>query len=87
MRILKYPLEVTDEQEVTIPHPATVLSVQLQGDQICLWALTDPEGAPVKRIIRFFGTGHTIPSDEDFSYLGTVQEPPFVWHVLAKITK
>jgi hypothetical protein len=46
----------------------------------CIWAELDPD-APEKMVeIAVVGTGHPFPADE-FSYVGSFVDAPFVWHV------
>lgn len=77
--VYKYPLEITDEQELEIPAGAKILSVQFQGGQLCLWAEVNPKHEMVRLIIDIEGTGH--PLHPKRKYIGTVQQGPFVWHV------
>lgn len=72
--IYKYPIEVTDEQTLTLPVKAQILTVQMQGETPCIWAMIDTEESRTKRIvIRVYGTGHPIAGSEDLTYLGTFQ--------------
>ena len=80
-RIFKYPLAITDEQRISMPVGAEILCVQMQADTMTIWARVD-DAAPVeRRLIRVFGTGHDASESVDLSYVGTVQERWFVWHV------
>lgn len=77
--IYKYPLAITDIQDVTMPSGARILAVASQRDSLCVWAHVDP-GAPVATYkFRIVGTGH--PLDTSAGYIGTVVIDPFVWHV------
>lgn len=78
--IWKYELSVTDEQSVMMPAGAKFLSVDRQGDWLCLWALVDPNKGKVRRGLGIVGTGNPCPY-ERAQFVGTVQAPPFVWHV------
>lgn len=84
--IYKYPLQVTDTQDVKAPEHATFLDAQFQGGQLCAWFLVEPEKATEAITLRIFGTGHPItePLDE-LIHLATVQEPGFVWHIFEQI--
>ena len=63
-----------------------VLSVQMQGGTLCLWALVDTDAPAVNLDILVIATGHNCL--ETFAkYLGTVQDGPYVWHVFARIPK
>lgn len=82
--VYKYPLELTDSQILHLPSSAKPLSVQLQGNQLCLWADVPAGQFVVEKevVITIVGTGHPIPPGA-VNYLGTVQQGPFVWHVYA----
>lgn len=81
--IYKYALLLTGSQTLLLPSSAKPLSVQLQGEQLCLWAEVGDEWNPGKEVvISIVGTGHPIPPGA-VNYLGTVQQGQFVWHVYA----
>jgi len=69
--IWKFPLQVTDKQQVEMPQGAEILCVQVQHGTPCLWALVDAEQGPVKRVIYVYGTGH--PFTNQGTYVGTFQ--------------
>ncbi len=79
--IWKYELQVTDAQVVRMPVGARILTVQVQRDTPCLWALVDEEAKREPRVIRMLGTGN--PFDADGTYIGTIQthHAALVWHV------
>jgi len=79
-RIFKYPLDICDvRQAVQMPALATPRRVAMQGTKICIWAEVI-DGAPlVERHFIVAGTGH--PVDDATTYIGTVDQLPFVWHV------
>lgn len=81
MKIFKYPLRLVDEQKIALPQRSQILTVQMQNEALCLWALVDPNLPLEKRIIRVVGTGNEFDDPEKCFYLGTVQERVFVWHV------
>ncbi len=81
MRIYKYPLVVIDEQVVSMPIGAEILSVADQRGTLCLWVSCDPENSVVSRHIRIIGTGHDFEYG-DLKIIGTVpMSNGFVWHV------
>jgi hypothetical protein len=82
--IYKYPIEITDEQLVTAPAGWQPLSVQMQRNTPCIWALVDPEAPPVQQKVFVNGTGH--PVERDAPFLGTIQVGPLVFHVFAFTT-
>lgn len=84
--IWKYNLAIQDNQILTMPHDAQILSVANQNGNLCLWAMVDPEANPVKRCIEIIGTGNPINTDigTDREFIGTVVINPFVWHVFER---
>ncbi len=77
--IWKFQLDGT--HELDMPEEAKILTVGNQHHHITLWAEVDPGAVPETRRFRVYGTGHPFEASESLVYLGTVQEPPFVWHV------
>lgn len=60
-RVYKYPLEITDVQELELPVHSRPLSAQMQGDQLCLWVLVDTNDPETrKRKVLIHGTGHKV---------------------------
>lgn len=83
--ICKFPLVLTDMQEITVPAGAQLLTVQLQDETPCLWALVDGyAGLTETRTIEIHGTGNPILSGLR-QYVATFQQPPFVWHVFERL--
>jgi hypothetical protein len=83
-RIYKYPLEVTDRQEVHLPEGAMILHVGVQNGVVCLWALVDPDAWNEHRTFWIVGTGNPMPptfGEIGWIHHGTVQQGLFVWHV------
>ena len=72
-KIFKYQLSITGTQVVQMPPNAIILTVQMQGEILCLWALVDLPLEPLTkaRTILLYGTGHPIEGDP--RYLGTFQ--------------
>lgn len=50
---------------------ACVLSVHAQHDQICIWAMVNPDTPLSPRHFNVFGTGHPLP-EVPGNFLGTV---------------
>jgi len=80
MKVHKYALQPEHRQEILMPIVSNILSVGEQGGMVCIWAEVDTETKPVKRFFLVASTGHELPK-EGKSFIGTVQIPPFVWHV------
>jgi hypothetical protein len=76
--IYKYDLGGLDHRKVLMPQGARVLSCGKQGNSIMVWAVVDSAAPTVIR--RFFvtWTGRLI---EEGSFIGTILDGPYVWHV------
>lgn len=78
--IFKYELRITDEQKIDLPKGAIILSVQMQGDTLCLWAMVDTDNKLESRSIAIIETGDPCWCP-NWNFIGTIQGPVFVWHV------
>lgn len=87
LTIWKYQLETVDVQKLQMPKNAEILTVQMQKDTLCLWALVNPYSEKEERIVEIFGTGHPIKSITNRKYISTYQllKGDFVGHVFEKI--
>lgn len=83
MTIWKFPLNITDVQQITVPGGSEFLSVQVQRGIPCIWALVDSTQPKRQVEIRIYGTGH--PIDQIGQFIGTfqVQGGALVFHVFA----
>lgn len=79
--IYKYPIEITDEQEIQIPFGATVIHAGLdpQGTP-CVWAMVETRNSPEPVSIFVVGTGNSLPFVPE-SHVGSFVQGQFVWHV------
>lgn len=84
--IWKYPLSIRDAQDVSLLEGSEILTVQMQGDVLCLWALASPGTSIKRRRIEIFGTGNPIPEGKR-RYIATVQMAggSLVWHVFENL--
>lgn len=83
LSVYKYPLEVRSNV-IKVPLGAQFLSVGSQDGVLCAWALVDPSERMVEIELTVVGTGWEMTGDfleTSNSFLGTVQEGGFVWHV------
>jgi hypothetical protein len=85
-KIFKYPFPVSDLVRLQMPEGARILSVQVQRESPCLWALIDPDAQIVWRNFRVFGTGHPLPPSFVGEFLGTFQlrGGDLVFHLFAE---
>lgn len=70
--VYRYKLQITKViQEVVLPLGAQILCIKMQNDELCMWALVDPDQTYNEVVkIRCAGTGHEIT--EDVEYIDTV---------------
>ena len=80
--IWKFPLEITDRQDIKMPGEPKILSVGLDPKGVpCLWALVQP-GNPEWRIsVHIVGTGNPAENAVGQTFVGSFVQGPFVWHV------
>ena len=82
--IFKYKLKFKGHEAlIDLPFNADILKIEMQGNEMMLWAIVMPEHEQLEgRIIKLYGTGHTIPvSTEDLTYINTVFHGSLVWHL------
>ena len=72
-----------------IPGGAEILTLQMQGDNPCIWALVDPSKEKEFRNFEVYGTGHNIHCDMgvERKYIGTFQISggSLVFHLFERI--
>jgi len=79
--IYKYPIAITEEQEITMPQGAEVIhaGVDPQGNP-CVWAMVDTRNEPEPMSILVYGTGAPMAYTPE-RHVGSFNDGPFVWHV------
>lgn len=81
--IYKYPIEITQRQQVDLPAGAKILTADLDpAGTPCIWAQVNPAVTErEKRMIWILGTAHQLSDLDGINYLNTFRQGPFVWHV------
>jgi hypothetical protein len=81
--VYKYTLQARDDNAVSMPVGATILSAQVQDGDIQIWALVDPDAKKETRYFGVAGTGHPIDDNFAGKFIGTVQmyQGALVFHV------
>lgn len=70
--------------EIPMPSGAEICAFDFQSGVPCIWACVDSDAEKVVRRFTIVGTGHETPGAET-NYVGTAQDPPFVWHLFEYI--
>lgn len=70
--IYKYHIEIRNFQILKVPQDRKILSVQVQKDEVCIWAEVDTQSPMSDLKVYVFGTGHPI-QQKDLNYIGSVQ--------------
>lgn len=73
--VYRYPVEVTDQQIITMPTGAEILHIARRDgtEDVDMWALVDPDAAPQIRYFRVAGTGHPLANARRLRHIGTFQ--------------
>ena len=81
--IFKYELEMRfSPQTLELPVEATILSVGMQNNTVCIWVLFNTEFPGVEnRSFRIVGTDHENVLSRSDKFLGTAQNNQYVWHI------
>ena len=81
--IYKFELDVIDNQAVSLPGGAEILSIQEQNGKPCMWAKIDTDAPYETRQFATVGTGNPIPFDESNPFIATyqLQDGALVFHV------
>ncbi len=83
--IYKYVLDET----IRMPDGAAIYSVGVQEGKAVVWALVDTDMPTVERKMMIVGTGWDFTHDprlQTARFIGTIQQPPFVWHVFEDLS-
>jgi hypothetical protein len=87
-RIHKYPFTIEDDVIVHLPLNAQIISIQLQGDIPCVWAVVNPLEEYIEtKQFKVFGTGHPMPDTilRTHEFRSTLQlSNGLVFHVFEK---
>lgn len=70
-----------------MPEDAQILHFGNQYDRPTIWVSVDPSRLPQPRVFLTFGTGHEIPEDPLYKYIGTAtfKEGMYIWHLYEEI--
>lgn len=80
MRVYKYNLVPQDVLVIKMPRGARPLSVHMQNNIACMWALVDPNEEDEELVFYMHGTGHEVINPEA-QFLGTIYPDSLVFHI------
>lgn len=87
-QIWKFEIDSPSKLGIEMPIGAEILTVQVQNETPCIWALVNPEETKMKRYFEIYGTGMGIYCDMgiDRKYIGTFQlnSGALVFHVFER---
>lgn len=71
-----------------MPRGATVFRVGYQRGKIVFWAFIDTDAPTTERVFDIAGTGADLEPlfTQNAIYRGSVDAPPFVWHLFELLT-
>ena len=75
LTIWKFQFLPNDRITIEMPVAAKILSLQVQNDIPCIWAVVDPKAQIETRTFIMFGTGHQINVDlqQRYNFIGSFQ--------------
>jgi hypothetical protein len=84
MKIYRYPIQITDYQELKLPVDSKILTVDVVRGEPSIYALVDPHACTERISVYIYGTGNPIGDTIlNQKYIGTIQthQGMCVWHV------
>lgn len=79
--IHKYPLSVTQFQEIAVPFGGIPIHAGLDpSENPCIWCEVETDNLPEPLPVFLLGTGHERP-ERARQHVGSYVQGPFVWHV------
>ena len=66
-----YSYEIVISSTLLLPSGAEILSVSFQHGRVFLWAKVDTSLVKEARHFNVFGTGHIMPYDRAYRFIGT----------------
>ena len=67
------------EQRMEMPEGAVIRHAAMYGKSIALWVDENPANPKEMREFTVRGSGQNLP--EATTFVGTIMDPPFVWHI------
>lgn len=78
--IYKYELSA-HYTEIKIPGKGVVLTAQMQNSKPYVWVMIELDQPEEEHCFIAIGTGNQYELNDDWMYVDTIQDPPYVWHI------
>lgn len=80
--VYKYPIPITDKQDIRMPECARIVHVGLDPQNApCIWAEVVTERSLRTYEVFVVGTGHPLPAGAATNHIGSFAQGPYMWHV------
>lgn len=76
---MDFPAILHENHTFKMSLDTKIVHVAMQHGHICLWGIVDTNKLQIERRFIVLGTGH--PLLNDLTYVGTVLDGQFAWHV------
>ena len=71
-------------QQVEMPKGSQIMSVGVKNGVVCIWAAVDTTATDDERLIEVLATGECFSKEIHRSYIGTVKQGAYIWHVFER---
>jgi len=86
-RIQKYQINISDSStQIELHQGYELLSAHPQFNKISIWCKLDIDKPIVKKTFVCFGTGQEIPTGWEYTFIDTVFDNNYVWHIFERET-
>ena len=80
-KIYKYPIMITEHQEIEIPNGYLVLDIKIQDGRAQLWAIVNPDNPPSVLKVAVYGTGCSVDTENvNLRHISTFIMGKYVFH-------
>jgi len=84
--IWKFKFEINDNFELSMPKNAEILTIQIQNNIPCIWAIIDSDQLSEIRYFELYGTGHLLKESKK-KYIGSFRmyNDSLIFHLFENI--
>lgn len=86
-KIFKYSIPSKTTSIISMPRSARVLKVDVQFNELFIWAIVEIDNPIIEREFYLVGTGDQLDITEPFVYHGTfiIDNGASVWHLFERL--